>query len=112
MKRLALILVILACAQAYGKKKPADPPADCVAGYQPGEILGKACPPPQPLEPITIRVEHDAAQRALDEAELMRLMLDDFRNMDSTRGHVDLKTRRRMDVLMKRLMTKQMWSEP
>jgi hypothetical protein len=61
---------------------------------------------------ITIHVKTAAAQRAIDEGELMSLLKQDFTNMDEHHGAtVDMAVRRRMDVLMKRLMTQRMWAE-
>ena len=67
-------------------------------------------PKPQvdaPARLVSIRVQPDAFNRAHDEAELMRLLLEDFRNMDEKRSRVDLQLRRRISKLMKRIQSEQ-----
>lgn len=91
---MRLALLLLACAGCA--HKPVAPAATAPA-----------------IRPtITIHVQKAAAQRALDEGTLIDLLEQDFRNMDMGADHVDLKIRRQMDAVMKRLMTKNQWVEP
>lgn len=91
MKRILLLLACAGCAHRPVARMPTAPAL---------------------RQTLTIHVQKDAAERATDEAQLMELIRQDFANMDMSADRVDLKIRRQMDALMKRLMTKNQWVEP
>lgn len=75
-------------------------------------LVAPTAPPIASRPVLTIHVQKGSVQRALDEKSLMELLRQDFQNMDMSADQVDLKIRRQMDALMKRLMTDKMWVEP
>lgn len=78
--------------------------AALMTGCQVGRVVPATAPAlPQEPQKVYIHVSDGELNRALDEAELMRLLWQDWLSMDVKHGNINIANRKRIAVLMKRI---------